>query len=367
MKGTVRSRIDYVFEAIEFLYRYVNNDSYPDLKKKLMYKYTLNDKMEEKLSCIVDISEYIYSNMNLNKEKLDFYFHSINDEFICFAKLILLTHTTVSKHTLEEKLELLRSYNQFEIYNHMLGLLAENGSFSEEWDRNSKEITDYLSIIEKAGIEIADKWNLLKVFLNYNSYLTELEEMLRVVITLIKDKEDVMKEIISEFTSYWTDFIENNDLYNYIESSLNLNISNIAKEVIIIPTIAGCNGISCTMPVNELGKINDTYLYMHKGVLFGDSISIKLQKLDKNQVTSLLKLLSDKSKMDILIYIKDKKAYGQELASHFNLTTATISHHMSTLHAAGLVNLERDTNRIYYSLNKEKLNRFLDNVKQLLT
>lgn len=367
MIGIVNSKIDYVFEAVEFLYRYVNDENYTDLKKKLMHKYALDDKMEEKLDSIVEISEYIYSNMNLNNERLNFYFHSINEEFVCFAKLILLIQITVSRNTLEGKIELLDNLDQFEIYNHILSLLSENGSLGQSWDQSSKEITDYLKVLEKVDIVLEDKWSLFKIFLNYKSYLAELEEILGEVINLIKDKEAIIQGMLSEFTSYWSDYFKSNNMNEYIESSLNLNISSIANEVMIVPTIAGCNGISCTMSFHSDGKLDGKCLYMHKGVLFGESINIRLKNLDKSQVTTLLKLLSDKSKLDILIYIKDKKAYGQELASHFNLTTATISHHMSTLHQAGLINLERDTNRVYYSLNKEKLLRFLDDVKELLT
>lgn len=99
---------------------------------------------------------------------------------------------------------------------------------------------------------------------------------------------------------------------------------------------------------------------MKFGILFGDDFDIRSSRTHEdagyeNYVMQVLKLLGDKSKFEILSYIRDKEAYGSELAKHLNLTTATVSHHMNALLAAGLVELKRADNRIYYSANKKAL------------
>lgn len=82
---------------------------------------------------------------------------------------------------------------------------------------------------------------------------------------------------------------------------------------------------------------------------------------------SLLKLLADKSKFQILSYVHEKTAYGSELAKHLNLTTATVSHHMNALLLAGLVEVSHVDNRVYYTANKEALAKVLDYCKRILT
>ncbi len=64
-----------------------------------------------------------------------------------------------------------------------------------------------------------------------------------------------------------------------------------------------------------------------------------------------LKSLSDPITRDILLLIKDKKVSAGEITGSFNLTGATISHHLKTLKNAELIFEEKQKNFIYYQLN----------------
>ncbi len=63
------------------------------------------------------------------------------------------------------------------------------------------------------------------------------------------------------------------------------------------------------------------------------------------------KALSDPIRRDILYLLKDKKLSAGEISSHFELTGATISHHLKILKNAELVFEEKQKNFIYYQLN----------------
>ena len=84
-------------------------------------------------------------------------------------------------------------------------------------------------------------------------------------------------------------------------------------------------------------------------------------------MAKVLKLLSDRSKLEILSYIKNKKAYGSELAKQLNLTNATVSHHMSGLVNAGLVIMEKEDTKIYYRANIEEISEVLNSCLKYLT
>ena len=81
----------------------------------------------------------------------------------------------------------------------------------------------------------------------------------------------------------------------------------------------------------------------------------------------VLKLLADKSKFQILAHVRDEAAYGSELAKRLELTTATVSHHMNALLAAGLVEVRHVENRVYYTANKEALKEVLEYCMGILT
>ncbi len=63
------------------------------------------------------------------------------------------------------------------------------------------------------------------------------------------------------------------------------------------------------------------------------------------------KALSDPVRRDILILLKDGQLSAGEIASHFDMTQATISYHLSKLKQADLIYETKYKNYIYYEIN----------------
>jgi DNA-binding transcriptional ArsR family regulator len=64
------------------------------------------------------------------------------------------------------------------------------------------------------------------------------------------------------------------------------------------------------------------------------------------------KALSDPMRRDILILLKNgKKLSAGEIASHFDISGATISYHLNLLKKAELVMESKYKNFVYYELN----------------
>jgi len=61
--------------------------------------------------------------------------------------------------------------------------------------------------------------------------------------------------------------------------------------------------------------------------------------------------LSDPTRREILDLLKDGAKTAGELAAHFDMTGATVSHHLSILKEADLVSDDRRGKYIYYELN----------------
>lgn len=68
-----------------------------------------------------------------------------------------------------------------------------------------------------------------------------------------------------------------------------------------------------------------------------------------------LKLLSEKSKYDILKNLKQAPCYGAQLAQKLGLSPATISHHMNALLNQQLVRFDVQENRVYYQLDTRRM------------
>lgn len=65
--------------------------------------------------------------------------------------------------------------------------------------------------------------------------------------------------------------------------------------------------------------------------------------------------LADPTRRRTLELLRSADLTAGELADHFDMTKPSISHHLNTLKAAGLVDAEREGQSIVYSLNTSVL------------
>lgn len=63
------------------------------------------------------------------------------------------------------------------------------------------------------------------------------------------------------------------------------------------------------------------------------------------------KALSDPVRREILVLLKKDRMSAGDIGSHFDMTGATISYHLSILKKAELVFEQKEKNFVYYELN----------------
>ncbi len=89
--------------------------------------------------------------------------------------------------------------------------------------------------------------------------------------------------------------------------------------------------------------------------------SLKHKQLSKNDITKILKVISDDSRFNIIDLLSTRDPMmGKELASALGIATSTLSHHIEQLKEIGFINEERVKNSKYYSLNSNSMNKFLE-------
>lgn len=77
------------------------------------------------------------------------------------------------------------------------------------------------------------------------------------------------------------------------------------------------------------------------------------------------KALSDTTRREILNLLKNGAMTAGEIGKHFEMTGATISHHLSILKAAGLISDDKRGKFIYYELNMSVLDELMGWIVQL--
>ncbi|PQJ31966.1 transcriptional regulator [Nonlabens arenilitoris] len=82
-------------------------------------------------------------------------------------------------------------------------------------------------------------------------------------------------------------------------------------------------------------------------------------------MNSLFKALNDNTRREILEILKDEDLNAGEIASHFDISKPSISHHLDLLKQAGLVTAIKNGQYITYSINTTVMDELVQWIMKL--
>ena len=77
-----------------------------------------------------------------------------------------------------------------------------------------------------------------------------------------------------------------------------------------------------------------------------------------------IRALADPTRREILRMLREGELAAGEIAARFEMTAPTVSHHLSVLKDAGLVQTERNGRSVVYSLDTTVVQEFLGEILQ---
>ncbi len=83
-----------------------------------------------------------------------------------------------------------------------------------------------------------------------------------------------------------------------------------------------------------------------------------------DELSTILKVIDDKSRMEILRLLVNNKNYGKALSDLVGISTPTVSHHLDILKQAGFVKEEKIRNIKYFYADKEKLKKVIEDINK---
>jgi len=83
-----------------------------------------------------------------------------------------------------------------------------------------------------------------------------------------------------------------------------------------------------------------------------------------DELSTILKVIDDKSRMEILRLLVNNKNYGKALSDLVGISTPTVSHHLDILKQAGFIKEEKIRNIKYFYADKEKLKKVIDDINK---
>lgn len=82
------------------------------------------------------------------------------------------------------------------------------------------------------------------------------------------------------------------------------------------------------------------------------------------ELSAILKVIDDKSRMEILRILVNSKSYGKAISDLVGISTPTVSHHLDILKQAGFVKEEKIRNIKYFYADKEKLKKVIEDINK---
>jgi len=352
-------------EAYMLLYQWINYDNFDELRDKYQELYRDDlDNFNYKFNLIIEIYRYVIGKIKTDRERIEYYFKERNVQNCTFAALALLMDMGYLQNDIpsyEERIKPLsladRVYQYAAIINGEEAANTPNGELSDE--------SGLIAFLEASAFDSQTKWEAVKIFSRQEAYYNEVAGILAEVMELLRSKYTrEINELSMSFYNYWSSCQENSDIIEAIRDRLKISWKLSDAGQLLVPVIFSPIGVSIAMNGTEAGRKD----IIRIGIMLDNRfVFLYNRSMSKEDVVEIGKLLSDKSKLDILELVSQRPCYGKELANALGLSTATISYHVNALLKAGCLKAEVMSNKVYYSIDNEKLSAYMEGIKSFFS
>lgn len=212
----------------------------------------------------------------------------------------------------------------------------------------AEEGEDAIDAVEKLGLRDQTKWQAMLLLQRPRQQLGMVADAVRANLPAF---EKARAKVENELTALLDAF--DGELADPLKGRLLQITTKAVPGGEIVPTLA------LPVAVLALSEVSFYGLLSNKAAGVGEAPGC-------DELRMGAKALSDKSKMEILLELKDGSLYNLEIAERVGLTPATVSHHMGALLTAGLVDLEKREGKVFYQLSRGGVLRFLQGFGELL-
>jgi len=209
------------------------------------------------------------------------------------------------------------------------------------------------------GLPISDPTKLLfaDAIIRYEEYETRVNRVLDQAEALIREKADLLAPYAEKALADWNALPSAETFFDQLAVEgirLDCPHADVYPIVMQFTTIYVHSNI---LSAQYLGKEENTIIQY--GVLVDEfTRTERTGKTDLESIANLLHALDDKKRLQILVALRERPLYGQELAVVTELSPGTVSHHMGELVGSGLVKIEKQGVKLLYSLSEPRFREF---------
>lgn len=378
-------KIHYLYEALTLLkilsqpYPYTQNSM---AKRAAEYGIVPGPSEEKFVEILEHIEEEARKEFSDDIDDIKNYFVKQGDNIYSYAAILLL-HNSVSTDlqdlpdniSIKEYQKCLENVSEEQYNKSFYHLVRSIGSDATENDSKANvDISDIFDAIMEAELEDSNKLKLQQLYFHRKEHIETIFRMLTRAAKVIKRHEKELEAFGSITISYLQNEVKDSDYMDFIMNKLAIKDCGLyspRKEYNISITYLDCTKVCLTIMGNSL----ETARFISQiGAIFSENLTLdkvfanfgNKETITQDKALALLKLLSDKSKLEILGLTRNESFYGAQLANKLGLTTATISHHTSALFEQNLLNIEKMDSKIYYKENQDKIRSLIKYLEDTL-
>lgn len=347
-------------EAYTLLYSWIKQNDFNKLRDEYKKLYTSDaDSYNKSFDLIIEMYNYVINNIKADRDRIEYYFKERSPQCTFAAMALLLDFSNIN-----DEIPAYRVRQKSLSLADRISLFAMNVSDEEEANTPKEELSDeagLVAFLEASALDTESKWEAIKIFNNQEKYYNEAAAILREAMELLSSKYGkVIKKLSDNFFNYWSSCQEDTDIIESINNKIKISWKLSEAGSLLSPMIF--SPFSMTIATDLADNVKEDIIRI--GILIDKRFEVFISKgLNKEDIVEIGKILSDKSKVDILELISKKPYYGKELADALGLTTATISYHVNALLRTSCLQAQIKANKVYYSIDNEKLGVYLDGVK----
>jgi DNA-binding transcriptional ArsR family regulator len=227
------------------------------------------------------------------------------------------------------------------------------------------QLSDLTKTIIDSDYEASIKYNLMVLLNRPQELLENLVKGYQAFESYLIPHLDTMNAVAQEALA---PYLQNNiDAFiKIVQSDLNVKEVPVSDPLVIQPTFFYYNSLAFLDDPWDAEDSPNVIWYL--GIKLLPITDLLKQSGDQKQrVQSVLKTLSDPSKLELLKLCAQQPSYGVPLAKELGLTTATVSYHLNALVRLGYLTMSLDGNKVYYETQTERIIDDLRAVQALFT
>lgn len=359
MNNIVYQDINFLLESYSVLAQLANPEAHYNIRHKLSTVSSVPPEKEVIYNKLNDYFEAVETNLLLPNDRIDFFFKETGNTLTATCNADKFLKVCLEYNDLSALLSEVKDFTSEERFSHLRTILSTTlGSTNDMLVDLSQHILCEADLFEyifsATDLSDAGKYELFYIYYHYEQLLEEFIGLIQETSKVISPFLMPFQADIATLLTQITPELDRSGM-GYFAKTLGIDLGP-NNPYRFYPCVSAALSTTFT---NSHGSLDCFSIFFGIYVLPLMALNQKQGPNDKD-MADFLKALGDPSKLHILKLLRTERLYASELAEKLGVSNATISHHMNVLLQLHIINYEKEQNKFYYSLEKERFKAYLD-------